>query len=59
LEHGLEVHIVYFQLRLELDKGDCGVDTELQLGLNHAQVSSKPPQPSVMELVLPGKNINN
>jgi len=53
LEAELKVHIVHFQLRLEL-------------GLNHAQLSSKSPPTieidtfsSAMELVLPGKNIKN
>ncbi len=31
------VHIAHFQLRLELDQGDSGVEIKLQLRLNHAQ----------------------
>jgi hypothetical protein len=61
LEAGLGVHIVHFQLRLELDQGD-----RVALGAESCTIKLKIPPTikidpfsSVMELVLPGKNIKN
>ncbi len=42
------VDIAHFQLRLELDQGDLGVEIKLQLRLNHAQFELE--IPSTLEI---------